>query len=248
MYSELISRNYLYIDPTTQSKIKNSRIAFFGSGLASTAAEYAVRTGFSNILICDGDNVEVSNLNRQAFTHKDIGRKKVFSLKKKLLEINPEIVVHTHSTYIESIDEIHEEIEKSDIIINTVDCDRTYFDLIEDATLRKKLVICPFNPGYGGLVACFSYQSASAYEMFKCKDPIDDIEIAKKILDRFPDICKKQKISNKMFIDSVHKNNYFPQLIIGGAIASSLVVTNMIKYLRDEPISLAPNFQYLSSW
>lgn len=88
---ELFSRNHFYIDPALQARIATAKIAFLGTGLASTLAEIMARTGFINFFLCDGDLVEISNLNRQNFIQSDVGKKKVSSLQDRLYAINPDI-------------------------------------------------------------------------------------------------------------------------------------------------------------
>jgi tRNA A37 threonylcarbamoyladenosine dehydratase len=66
-------RNFLYISESNQEKIKNFRILIGGCGLGSVIAECALRLGFENLTVIDGDKVELSNLNRQNYTQKDIG-------------------------------------------------------------------------------------------------------------------------------------------------------------------------------
>lgn len=58
-------------------------------GLGSNSAVALVRAGIGNLIICDHDIVEVSNLNRQYYFQEDIGKKKVDVLAGKLKSINP---------------------------------------------------------------------------------------------------------------------------------------------------------------
>lgn len=58
-------RNFLYISEANQKRIKNFRIFIGGCGLGSVIAECALRLGFENLTVIDGDKVELSNLNRQ---------------------------------------------------------------------------------------------------------------------------------------------------------------------------------------
>ncbi|MGV4415094.1 ThiF family adenylyltransferase [Chryseobacterium sp. T1] len=60
---ERYSRNRLYISDEEQNLIKHIPILLAGSGIGSNIAECALRLGFENITIVDGDVVEISNLN-----------------------------------------------------------------------------------------------------------------------------------------------------------------------------------------
>ncbi len=50
------------------------------------------------------DKVEKSNLNRQMFYEKDVGKYKVEAMKEKLLNINPKLKIETFDCKIEEID------------------------------------------------------------------------------------------------------------------------------------------------
>lgn len=53
-------------------------------GLGGEIVEGGVRKGWGRIMVCDGQTVELSNLNRQKFTAADIGRNKAICLAKNL--------------------------------------------------------------------------------------------------------------------------------------------------------------------
>jgi molybdopterin-synthase adenylyltransferase len=55
-----------------------------GGGLAAEYGEGFTRKGIGNLIVFDGDRVEVSNLNRQFFGAKDIGRNKAVALAENL--------------------------------------------------------------------------------------------------------------------------------------------------------------------
>ncbi len=61
------SRNRLYINEEEQEQIRKIPILFAGCGIGSNIAECALRFGFENITIVDGDVIENSNLNRQNY-------------------------------------------------------------------------------------------------------------------------------------------------------------------------------------
>lgn len=67
------SRNRIYISEEEQERIKHVRVLLGGADIGSVIVECALRFGFENITIVDGDKVEESNLNRQNYVHSDIG-------------------------------------------------------------------------------------------------------------------------------------------------------------------------------
>ena len=66
---ERYSRNRIYISDEEQQRIKQVHILLGGAGIGSIIAECALRFGFENITIVDGDKVDESNLNRQNVSH-----------------------------------------------------------------------------------------------------------------------------------------------------------------------------------
>lgn len=59
-------------------------------GLGSNVAMLLIRAGIPNLTLVDFDKVELTNLNRQFYFQKDIGKQKTAALKENLLQINPE--------------------------------------------------------------------------------------------------------------------------------------------------------------
>lgn len=54
------NRNRIYIPTLVQEKIKDVNILLAGCGIGSVIAECALRMGFENITLVDGDNVELT--------------------------------------------------------------------------------------------------------------------------------------------------------------------------------------------
>ena len=78
-------------------KMKAATVGIAGlGGLGSNIALALVRSGIGRLVLADFDKVELSNINRQAYFLRDIGRRKTEALAEILREINPfcEIVTH----------------------------------------------------------------------------------------------------------------------------------------------------------
>lgn len=114
---ERYSRNRIYVTPEKQRMIKDYRILLAGAGIGSIIAECALRFGFENITIVDGDVVELSNLNRQNYTVADIGKFKAEALKERLLEINPNANITAINIFIDE-NNIEELVKDADVAIN----------------------------------------------------------------------------------------------------------------------------------
>ncbi len=248
-YPELTSRNYSYISPHAQEKLKHLKLAFLGTGLSSLIAESCVRLGLAQLYLNDGDKVELSNLNRQAFNTDQIGTYKAEALKANLLKINPFCQIVTHTERISSLESVTEQLETSDIIINTVDCTSLYFEIIDYGRQKDKLVICPFNPGFGGLVIFFSKDSSEASEIFDLSDPsaLNDIEITRQLFKHYPKLKTFEQAHQPMegFLKNVTTYGYFPQIVVGALQTTALVLTSMVDFLEGRPLTLAPKLVYL---
>ncbi|MBI5450206.1 MAG: HesA/MoeB/ThiF family protein [Gammaproteobacteria bacterium] len=74
-----------------QQRLLNTRVALIGlGGLGSPTALYLASSGIGHLTLCDGDNVELSNLHRQLLhSMADLGRNKCDSAQDRLRSINP---------------------------------------------------------------------------------------------------------------------------------------------------------------
>lgn len=78
------------------NKLKNSKAAIAGlGGLGSNVAIALARAGVGKLLLVDFDKVDITNLNRQQYFIKDIGKAKTDALSKIIREINPVIELET---------------------------------------------------------------------------------------------------------------------------------------------------------
>jgi hypothetical protein len=93
-YWEHIIRNIGPITFQEQEIIRSSRVAVLGvGGLGGPLAENLVRAGCQNLVICDFDVFDGSNLNRQICTVEDIGKRKIDVVESFLHKIDPEVSV-----------------------------------------------------------------------------------------------------------------------------------------------------------
>ena len=78
------------------NKLKNSKAAIAGlGGLGSNVAIALARAGVGKLLLVDFDKVDITNLNRQQYFIKDIGKAKTDALSEIIREINPVIELET---------------------------------------------------------------------------------------------------------------------------------------------------------
>jgi molybdopterin-synthase adenylyltransferase len=95
-----------------QTKISNTNAMIVGcGGLGCYAALQLTLLGVRKLTLVDMDAVDQSNLNRQLFYEKDVGRLKVEALKDKLMQINSKLKIETYSSPIQKVnDDVYKNI------------------------------------------------------------------------------------------------------------------------------------------
>ena len=91
IYSRQIMMNEIGEDG--QRKLAKASVFVAGcGGLGTSALFYLAAMGIGRLGFCDGDEVSLSNLNRQLlYTMEDLGQPKVAVVKKRLLALNPRL-------------------------------------------------------------------------------------------------------------------------------------------------------------
>ena len=104
-------------------KIKNSKIVLFGlGGVGSYIAEALARVGVQNLIIVDGDVVDITNINRQLIANMEtIGRNKAELVKERINLINPFANVVAVSKFVKSESDIDFVDETVDYVIDAID-------------------------------------------------------------------------------------------------------------------------------
>jgi len=105
-----------------QKKLKSASVLCIGAGgLGSPLALYLAAAGVGKIGILDFDVVDFSNLQRQVIhSESTIGELKVDSAKKRLLELNSDIDIHTYNERFTS-DNAMEIVKDYDIVVDGTD-------------------------------------------------------------------------------------------------------------------------------
>jgi len=131
-----LQRTELLLGSKTMERIARKRVIIFGvGGVGSWCAESLVRSGIQLLTLVDFDVVAETNSNRQIHaTTKTIGKPKVEVLKKRLLEINPNVeIVALKKVYnAETSDEFA--LSSYDFIIDAIDSLNSKIHLIRMAT------------------------------------------------------------------------------------------------------------------
>lgn len=116
-----------------QEKIRNAKVLVVGAGgLGSPVILYLAAAGIGTIGIIDGDNVDLSNLQRQIIhTTRDVGFSKALSAKEKVNALNPHVKTVVYQDFLRS-DNAIDIVKEYDFIIDATDNFPVKF-LINDA-------------------------------------------------------------------------------------------------------------------
>lgn len=132
MEGTIYTRTGLLLGEKAIEKLKKSSVIIFGiGGVGGTAIEAIVRAGVGNVCIVDFDEVDVTNINRQVIAlNSTIGIKKVDIMKKRLLDINPNLKIETKAVKLdeETIDDFG--LENYDYVIDAIDMIKSKIMLI----------------------------------------------------------------------------------------------------------------------
>jgi len=193
-YWNHVSRNIGLINFEDQETLRKTKIAIFGlGGLGGPLAEQLVRVGCENLLICDNDQFEASNLNRQLCTRNDIGKYKVDVIENLLKSINPEL-------NLEKIKEANENniallLNKVSIVVLTLDDPITSILIARECYVNKIPLLESWAIPY--LFAWWFTEQSIKYETFygfeTSEMPIQEIFNSKNIISEI-----KKKFYNKL--------------------------------------------------
>jgi molybdopterin/thiamine biosynthesis adenylyltransferase/rhodanese-related sulfurtransferase len=152
-----------------QESLKNAKVLCIGAGgLGSPALMYLAAAGVGTLGVVDFDTVDETNLHRQIlFGQSDLGKLKVDVAQSKLLEINPNILVHTYPVRLETSNAI-EIFAKYDLIIDATDNFSTRYLINDAAVLLKKPYVWGSVNRFDGQVAIFWSEYGPCY---RCLHP-----------------------------------------------------------------------------
>ena len=114
------------------NKLKKANVLIVGlGGVGGYALETLVRSGIYNLTIVDGDIVELSNLNRQIISKRDvIGKPKALVAQARTLEINPDV----------NLKVINQFISKDNFSLLNIDSFDYVIDACDDLNLKMLLI------------------------------------------------------------------------------------------------------------
>ncbi len=248
------SRNRIYINDTEQQSMRDFKIVFGGLGLGSVIAECALRMGFENLHLVDGDTVEISNLNRQNYTLDDVGKPKCIALCERLKQINPNANITCSNVFLTS-ENIREHLRGADIAVNAIDFTSDIPMLFDEVCFEMGIPsVHPYNLGYGGLACVLTKDSANLKNLAdNCADAelnmvghvlstLDrkgfDMSVLKKALTAYT-----AERGNELHSSLLPP----PQLSVASWLLGGVCTDIFLKIVRKEPIATFPDFYYLDN-
>ena len=131
------------------NKLKNKKVAIFGvGGVGGYVCEGLARSGISNFVLVDADDVDETNLNRQIISTVDnIGLDKVDVMTQRILSINPEANVEIHKCFYLPENSNDFDFSGYDYVVDAVDTVSAKISIITKAKEASKPVISAMGAG-----------------------------------------------------------------------------------------------------
>ncbi|CAA0110521.1 Molybdopterin-synthase adenylyltransferase [Halioglobus japonicus] len=169
-------------DIAGQERLQQATVLVVGlGGLGCPAALYLAAAGIGELILVDGDVVELSNLQRQiAHTEGDIGSNKARSAAAAIAALNPEVTLHVvDQTLLES--DMPELLSRVDLVLDATDnypvrfalnraCIAAGVPLVSAAAVRSEGQLAVFDPVRGGPCYACLYTEGEAETALSCSD------------------------------------------------------------------------------
>jgi molybdopterin-synthase adenylyltransferase len=146
-----------------QEKLTQSHVLVVGAGgLGSPVAMYLAASGVGTLTICDFDEVDLTNLQRQIIhTTQSVGINKALSAQQAIFELNPEVTVHTvQQKSTES--EMATLVAQSDVVVDCSDNFATRYALNRLCFQHKTPLVSGAAIRFEGQVSVFDFRNANS--------------------------------------------------------------------------------------
>ncbi len=159
------------IEEEGQSILLKSKVLIIGAGgLGNPTAIFCSAAGIGNIDICDNDNIELSNLNRQiAFSMNDIGHSKSRVLRNYCLNLNPNLKINSIVNRFDN----KFPLNNYDIILDCSDNIETKYTANISAHKHNKTLISASATQFEGQLAVFKSGKFKNLPCYECIFPKD---------------------------------------------------------------------------
>ena len=169
-------------DVAGQEKLLRAQVLVVGlGGLGCPAALYLAAAGVGRLVLADGDDVELSNLQRQlAHGQADIGSNKAQSVARSIAALNPEVEVRTIARQLDQT-AMDRETAAVDLVVDATDnyparfalnraCIAGGVPLVSAAAVRGEGQLAVFDPHRGGPCYRCLYPSEGSSGALSCSE------------------------------------------------------------------------------
>jgi molybdopterin/thiamine biosynthesis adenylyltransferase len=158
----------------SQGRLKAAKILVVGAGgLGSPVLLYLAAAGIGSITICDADQVELSNLNRQVIhSTETLGRKKTGSASQRLRDLYPDVHISERPERMDA-DNVAQLCHGVDLVLDCLDSFESRRLLNREAVRRRLPLIHAGVQGLSGQVGVFRPADGPCLE---CLLPPPDVE------------------------------------------------------------------------
>lgn len=164
-----------------QEKLQAAKVLLVGlGGLGCPAAQYLAAAGVGTLGLADGDQVDLTNLQRQVLHwEKDLGLNKVDSAQEKLAAMNSKLQLKKHSAL--NPENIEGILSDYDLVVEGTDnfpakflvndaCVKTKVPLVQGGILRFEGQMMAVNPGHSACYRCLFTQAPPAGSVPNCAE------------------------------------------------------------------------------
>lgn len=241
----LYDRNAIYISEANQYTIKSYRILSAGCGIGSNIAECALRLGFENLTLIDGDKVELSNLNRQNYRQQDIGVDKTEALKNRLLSINSEANISVYNKFLTSSN-IKEVLAGYDVAINALDFQSDVPLLFDGLCQQNNIpVLHPYNIGWATLIFVIMPDGPNLTMLSKNYEGFEK-KVAGFLIEHLEGNTKKWVGKILEEYEKKEAGQSPPQLSIGSWLAAGGCTNILYRLAAGKSVKQFPDFYFLT--
>lgn len=156
-----------------QEKLLNSHALIIGAGgLGSPIALYLAASGLGKITICDGEKVDLTNLQRQIVHHTPaVGTPKTQSARNTMMLINPEVKIVEVPKRVSSED-LMDLVKNVDVVLDASDNFATRHAVNRACVARRKPLVSGAGVRFDGQVAVFDLREPTS-PCYHCLFPED---------------------------------------------------------------------------
>ena len=165
---ERFNRTIGLIGEQNFNKLQGAKVIVFGAGgVGGHAIETLVRSGVGRVDVVDGDEVDITNINRQIIAlTSTVGRKKTEVVKERMTDINPNLEMDVYPLFYlpENADSI--DLSKYDFVIDAIDTVTAKIELISRCVSSGvKIISCM---GTGNKLDPSQFKIADIYSTSVC--------------------------------------------------------------------------------